>query len=261
MSKTFRWSHPARMKHNNLCLQTDVAARESVFQAATLAIRAICAVLSAQIFPLAPLKVVNITGGLDDISRGFYYVKYKRLDDITGFYCMSKRMLLMWKINSSWSAAPSGEPEVGVGVGQDAVGGGGRVAGVGRQAALATLAPGRQRRGQRVGVVGVGRGRGGAGRVSAGGAGTRPVAVPAPRHRLLAGVGVADVAGAVPRTPAMAPLGRRRRPAAVARLERRPHLPGCGTGGPAAGLLDQRRPDAAQRLQRSRKDDVSFFSG
>ena len=78
-----------------------MAASESVSQAATPAIRAICAALSAQMFPLAPLKVADITGGLDDISRGFYYVKirfrpqngqHKRLndtsvDDITGFYC------------------------------------------------------------------------------------------------------------------------------------------------------------------------------
>ena len=69
----FRWSHLARMKHNHLCLQTGVAvaARESVSQAATPAIRAICAALSAQMFPLAPLKVADITGGLDDVSGGF----------------------------------------------------------------------------------------------------------------------------------------------------------------------------------------------
>ena len=80
-----------------------MAASESVSQAATPAIRAICAALSAQMFPLAPLKVADITGGLDDISRGFYYVKirfrpqngqHKRLndtsvDDITGFYCIT----------------------------------------------------------------------------------------------------------------------------------------------------------------------------
>ena len=67
----FRWSHLVRMNH--LCLQTGVAvaARESVSQAATPAIRAICAALSAQRFPLAPLKVADITGGLDDISGGF----------------------------------------------------------------------------------------------------------------------------------------------------------------------------------------------
>ena len=71
-----------------------MAARESVSQAATPAIRAICAALSAQMFPLAPLKVADITRGLDDISRGFYDVKirsrpkmaengqYKRLDEI-----------------------------------------------------------------------------------------------------------------------------------------------------------------------------------
>ena len=102
----FRWSHLARMKHNHLCLQTGVAvaARESVSQAATPAIRAICAALSAPMFPLAPLKVADTTGGLDDISREFYCVKirfrptngqYKRLDDtfvddITGFYCIKK---------------------------------------------------------------------------------------------------------------------------------------------------------------------------
>ena len=69
----FRWSYLARMKHNHSCLQTGVAvaARESVSQAATPAIRAICAALSAQMFPLAPLKVTDITEGLDDISRGF----------------------------------------------------------------------------------------------------------------------------------------------------------------------------------------------
>ena len=50
------------------------AARESVSPAATPAIRAICAALSAPMFPLAPLKVADITGGLDDTSRGFYYV-------------------------------------------------------------------------------------------------------------------------------------------------------------------------------------------
>ena len=54
-----------------------MAARESVSQAATPAIRAICAALSAQMFPLAPLKVADITGGLDDISRGFYYVIFR----------------------------------------------------------------------------------------------------------------------------------------------------------------------------------------
>ena len=46
-----------------------VAARESVSQAATPAIRAICAALSALMFPLAPLKVADITGRLGDISR------------------------------------------------------------------------------------------------------------------------------------------------------------------------------------------------
>ncbi len=61
------------MKHHHLCLQTGVAvaARESVSKAATPAIRAICAALSAPMFPLAPLKVADITGGLDDISGGF----------------------------------------------------------------------------------------------------------------------------------------------------------------------------------------------
>ena len=54
-----------------------MAARESVSQAATLAIRAICAALSAQMFPLAPLKVADITGALDDISVGFYYVNIR----------------------------------------------------------------------------------------------------------------------------------------------------------------------------------------
>ena len=94
------------MKHNHLCLQTDVAvaARERVSQAATPVIRAICAALSAQMFPLAPLKVADITGGLDDISGGFYYVKIRfrpkmanisgwmiyPVDDITGFYCIDE---------------------------------------------------------------------------------------------------------------------------------------------------------------------------
>ena len=78
-----------------------MAARESVSQAATPAIRAICAALSAQMFPLAPLKVADITGGLDDISRGFYYGKIRfrpkiadisgwmiyPVGDVTGFYC------------------------------------------------------------------------------------------------------------------------------------------------------------------------------
>ena len=77
---------------------------QNVSQAATPAIRAICAALSEQMFPLAPLKVADTTGGLDDISREFYCVKirfrptngqYKRLDDtfvddITGFYCIKK---------------------------------------------------------------------------------------------------------------------------------------------------------------------------
>jgi len=48
-----------------------VAARESVSQAATPAIRVICGALSALMFPLAPLKVADITGGLDDISGDF----------------------------------------------------------------------------------------------------------------------------------------------------------------------------------------------
>ena len=68
----FRWSHLARMKHNHSCLQTGVAvaARGSVSQAATPAIRAICEALSAQMFPLAPLKLADITGRPDDLSRG-----------------------------------------------------------------------------------------------------------------------------------------------------------------------------------------------
>ena len=102
----FRWSHLARMKHNRLCLQTGVAVavRESVSQAATPAIRTICAARSAQMFPLAPLKVADVTGGLDDICRGFYHVKIRfqskmaningrddiSADDITGFYCRRK---------------------------------------------------------------------------------------------------------------------------------------------------------------------------
>ena len=98
----FRWSHLARMKRNHLCLQTGVtvAARESVSQTAPPAIREICATLSAQMFPLAPLKGADITGGLDDISGGFYNVKIRfrpkmaiisgwmiyPVDDITEFY-------------------------------------------------------------------------------------------------------------------------------------------------------------------------------
>ena len=102
----FRWSHLGRRKHHHSCLQTGVAvaAGESVSQAATPAIRAICAALSALMFPLAPLKVADITGGLDDVSRGFYHVKIRfqskmaningrddiSADDITGFYCRRK---------------------------------------------------------------------------------------------------------------------------------------------------------------------------
>ena len=65
-------TNETQVKHHHLRLQTGVAvaARESVSQAATPAIRAICAVLSAQMFPFAPLKVADTTGGLDDISRG-----------------------------------------------------------------------------------------------------------------------------------------------------------------------------------------------
>ena len=92
-TRPFRWCHPGRMKHNRWCLQTGVAvaASQSVSQAATPAIRAICAALRTQMFPLAPLKVADITDGLDDTSRSrFYYVKQsfpadngqcKRLDD------------------------------------------------------------------------------------------------------------------------------------------------------------------------------------
>ena len=58
------------MKHNRFCLPTGVAVRESVSQAATPAMRAICAALSAPMFPLAPLKVADVTGGLDDASNG-----------------------------------------------------------------------------------------------------------------------------------------------------------------------------------------------
>ena len=91
------------MKHNHLCLQTGVAvaARENVSQAATPAIGAICAALNTQMFPIAPLKVADITGGLDDISKEFYSVKIRfrpkmantsgwmiyPVDDITEFYC------------------------------------------------------------------------------------------------------------------------------------------------------------------------------
>ena len=91
------------MKHNHLCLQTGVAvvARVSVSQAATPAIREICAALSAQMLPLAPLKVADIIAGLDDVSGGFSNVKIRfrpkmanisgwmiyPVDDITGFDC------------------------------------------------------------------------------------------------------------------------------------------------------------------------------
>ena len=88
------------MKHNHLRLQTGVAAaaRESVSQAATPAIRAICAARSAQVFPFAPLKMADVTGGLDDISRGFYYVKIRlrpKMANTNGwmttvFYCTMK---------------------------------------------------------------------------------------------------------------------------------------------------------------------------
>ena len=78
------------MKHNHLCLKTGVAvaAGESVFKPAIPATRAICAALSAQIFPLTPLKVADTTGGLDDQSRGFYYVKIRfrpKMANISGW--------------------------------------------------------------------------------------------------------------------------------------------------------------------------------
>ena len=44
------------------------SAGQSVSRAATPAIRAICAALNAQMFPL---EVADITGGLDDTSGGF----------------------------------------------------------------------------------------------------------------------------------------------------------------------------------------------
>ena len=96
-TRPFRWSHLARMKHNHLCLQTGVAvaARESVSQAATPAIKAICAALSAQMFPLAPLKEADSTGGLNDISIGFYYVKIRfraKMANISGW------MIYLWMI-------------------------------------------------------------------------------------------------------------------------------------------------------------------
>ncbi len=90
----FRWSHLARMKHNHSCFQTGVAvaASESISPAATPAIKAICAALSAHKCSLS-----HLSKGLDDISRGFYYVKirYKNIsgwmmypvDDVTEFYC------------------------------------------------------------------------------------------------------------------------------------------------------------------------------
>ena len=65
-----------------------MAARESVSQAATPAIRAISAALSAQMFPLAPLKVADITAWLDDISRGFDNVKIRfrpKMANISGW--------------------------------------------------------------------------------------------------------------------------------------------------------------------------------
>ena len=76
-----------------------VAARESVSQAATPAIRTICAALSAPMFPLAPLKEADTSGGLDvnirfrpkmaNISGWMMYP----VDDITEFDC-----------NGSWRA-------------------------------------------------------------------------------------------------------------------------------------------------------------
>ena len=44
--------------------------------------------LSAPMFPLAPLKVPDVTGGLNDISRGFYYVKTRyrpKMANISGW--------------------------------------------------------------------------------------------------------------------------------------------------------------------------------
>ena len=97
----FRWSHLARMKHNRLCLQTGVAVavRESVSQAATPAIRTICAARSAQMFPLAPLKVADVTGGLDDICRGFYHVKIRfrpKMANVSGW------MIYPWMWRTCW---------------------------------------------------------------------------------------------------------------------------------------------------------------
>ena len=51
------------------------SAGQSVSRAATPAIRAICAALRAPVFPLAPLKVADVTVGLDDTSRGCSCVK------------------------------------------------------------------------------------------------------------------------------------------------------------------------------------------
>ncbi len=95
------------MKHNHLCLQTGVAvtARENFSQAATPAIRTIGVALSAQMFPLAPLKVADITGGL-------YYVKIRPkmanisgwmiypVNDITEFYCIDRNYYRAFKIAS-----------------------------------------------------------------------------------------------------------------------------------------------------------------
>ena len=73
------------MKHNHSCLQTGlaVAARESVSQAATPAIWAICAALITQMFPLAPLKVADIQRVLlFQNSVPAENGQYKRLDGI-----------------------------------------------------------------------------------------------------------------------------------------------------------------------------------
>ena len=126
----FRWSHLERMKHNHLCLQTGVAvaARENVFQAATPAIRAIYAALSAQMFPLAPLKVADITGGLDDISGGFCDVKFRFRPkmtnisgwmiypvDLTGFYYIEKmKRILFFSKRAGATLARTGTSPSGV---------------------------------------------------------------------------------------------------------------------------------------------------
>ncbi len=64
-----------------------------------LQFRPICAALSASMFPLAPLKVSDVSGGLDDISEGFYDVKIRfrsKMANISG-----------WMMYLPWMIAPN----------------------------------------------------------------------------------------------------------------------------------------------------------